>query len=118
MSIFDAYNQEFTSLSQDISKNISEYRTYSDGEKALSIGRHVEALFVQATDLIKQMELEVRSNDAATRKVLGEKLNTYKKSLASMKSDYESARNDAQKSSLIGNKSLEQRQRLLDTNSK
>jgi len=29
MSIFEAYDQEFNSLSQDISKNISELRTYS-----------------------------------------------------------------------------------------
>jgi hypothetical protein len=29
MSIFDAYDSEFSALSQDISKNISEYRTYS-----------------------------------------------------------------------------------------
>lgn len=29
MSIFNVYDQEFTSLSKDISKNISELRSYS-----------------------------------------------------------------------------------------
>lgn len=29
MSIFDAYDSEFSALSSDISKNISDFRTYS-----------------------------------------------------------------------------------------
>ena len=36
MSIFDAYDSEFSALSQDISKNISEYRTYSSNPADLS----------------------------------------------------------------------------------
>lgn len=118
MSIFDAYIQEFSTLSQDISKSISEYRSYSDADKSATLGRQVESLLGQANDLIKQMELEVRSHDPATRKVLGDKLSTYKKSIVSMKTDFEAARNELQKSSLIGSKSNEQRQRLLDTNQK
>ena len=74
MSIFDAYNQEFSSLSSDISKNINDFRSDPSGEKASNIGRHLEALFVQASDLIKQMEVEVRSHDTATRKVLADKV--------------------------------------------
>lgn len=74
MSIFDAYNGEFTSLSSDIGKNINDYKSNSSGEKANSIGRHIEALLAQASDLVKQMEVEVRSHDATTRKVLTEKV--------------------------------------------
>ena len=117
--IFDAYDQEFSSLNQDISKNISEFRTYADEDKSLQVGRHVEALFAQATDLIKQMELEVRSNDQSTRKTLNDKVNAYKNSLSAMKIEYEAARNQFQKSTLLaGSKNNEQRQRLLDTNAK
>lgn len=35
MSIFDAYDQEFSSLSRDISKNLSEFRS------AGNAGRHL-----------------------------------------------------------------------------
>ncbi len=93
----------------------------SDPDKASNICRHVEALFGQAGDLIKQMEVEVRSNDAATRKVLQEKVNGYKKSMSNMKADFNAAREQADRESLLGGsagKSLEQRQRLLDTNEK
>ena len=33
MSIFDAYDSEFSALSSDISKNISDFRTYSSSNK-------------------------------------------------------------------------------------
>ena len=61
MSIFDAYDQEFSSLSQEISRNVSELKTYtSSNDKTDSLIKMIEALFSQATELIKQMELEVR----------------------------------------------------------
>ena len=61
MSIFDAYDQEFSSLSQEISRNVSELKTYtSSNDKTDSLIKMIDALFSQATELIKQMELEVR----------------------------------------------------------
>lgn len=63
MSIFDAYDQEFSSLSQEISRNVSELKTYtSSNDKTDSLIKMIDALFSQATELIKQMELEVRDN--------------------------------------------------------
>ena len=120
MSIFDAYDQEFSNLSRDIQKNTSELKTYtsSNPEKTGSLIRQIEGLLSQANDLIKQMNVEVRSHDAATRKVLTEKVSQYSKSLVSMKSDFERAKEVAQRSSLIGTKSGADRQRLLDTNDK
>ena len=119
MSIFDAYDQEFLSLSQELGRNISELKSYSSGnDKTESLIKMIDALFSQSHDLIKQMEVEVRGHDNATRKMLNEKLTQYKKSLSSQKSDYERAKEQAQRSSLLGSKSIEQRQRLLDTNDK
>jgi primosomal protein N'' len=74
MSIFDAYDQEFSSLSKEINKNITELKTADKSEKATSSVKLIDALFSQANDLIKQMEVEVRSHDPATRKVLSEKV--------------------------------------------
>ncbi len=62
------------------------------------------------------MEIEVNSWDQATKKVLMEKVNLYKKSLQSVDKDYENAKSKALKSDLIGQKSLEQRQRLASAN--
>lgn len=118
MSIFDAYDSEFSSLNQEIIKNVGELKNNSSGEKSSSLIKQIEGLFSQSADLIKQMEVEVRSHDPATRKMLTEKVTQYKKSNATLKSDFERAKEQSQRSSLVGAKSAEQRQRLLDTNEK
>jgi len=117
MSIFDAYDSEFSSLNQEIIKNLGELKN-SSGDKAASSIKLIEGLFSQSADLIKQMEVEVRSHDPATRKMLTEKVTQYKKSNSTLKSDFERAKEQAQRSSLVGAKSGEQRQRLLDNNDK
>lgn len=109
MSIFDAYDQEFSSLSREASKGVADYRSTGKGNL-----RQIEGLISQAGDLIKQMEVEVRSHDPATRKALTEKVNQYKRALASLKTDFNSAREQSDRSTLVG-KSGEQRQRLLDS---
>jgi len=116
-SIFQAYDQEYSALSAEIQKGISDIKNSEkdDGGKAIS---QTEALLGQASDLIKQMEVEVRSHDAATRKVLSDKVATYKRSVTSLQTDFKKAREVAERSSLIGAKSGEQRQRLLDVNEK
>jgi vesicle transport through interaction with t-SNAREs protein 1 len=80
--------------------------------------RQIDALLSQAGDLIKQMNLEARSQDAATRKILQEKVTSYSKSLVSLRGDFERAKEQCQRTSLIGEKSAYDRQRLLDTNDK
>ena len=91
MSIFDAYNQEFNSLCQEITKNISELKMApnSETDKISGLVRQVDGLLSQASELIKQMEVEVRSHDPATRKVLLEKVTQYKKSMLSHRADFE-----------------------------
>lgn len=120
MSIFDAYDSEFTSLSQDISRNISDFKANtSNSDKCASINRHVDALLLQAGDLLKQMEVEVRSHDSATRKVLTEKVNQYKRVLSSLRTDFGKAKEESERGNLFaGTKSGEDRQRLLNTNEK
>merc|ERR1711991_409802 len=59
----------------------------------------------------------------AERKVLSEKVSGYKTNQASMKTDFESAKNNQERSQLlgsgnIGEKSMEQRQKMLDTQEK
>lgn len=119
MSIFDAYNAEYASLSQEINKNLGELKNMSKGhEKSGSLIKLIDGLFSQATDLIKQMEVEVRSQDPATRKMLNEKVMQYKKSNQSLRIDFDRAREQVNRSALIGDRSGADRQRLMDTNDK
>jgi hypothetical protein len=117
-SIFEAYDAEFTAISKEINKNINGLKNDCDGDeyKASTLIKQIEALLSQSSDLIKQMEVELRGHDPATRKVLTDKVGHYKKSIISLKTDFERGKEKAQRSSLIGNKSIEHRQRLLDVN--
>lgn len=118
MSIFDAYDTEFASLKQEIVKNIEDYRNSSENnEKSGSVLRLIEGLFMQSNDLIKQMEVEARSSDASSRKLLNDKVSQYKKAVSQLKSESSHITAQNEKASLMGvSKSGEQRQRLLDTN--
>src|SRR5688572_20016568 len=95
-TIFDAYDQEFSNLSRDIQKNTADLRVNaSNSDKTPGLIRQIEALLSQSADLMKQMNVEIRSHDPATRKVLSEKVSQYSKSLASLKSDFERAKEQA-----------------------
>lgn len=116
-SIFEAYDSEFSAINKEITKNINELKN-DEEDNGPSIIKQIDALFSQANDLIKQMEVEARSHDVATRKILTEKLAQYKKSTGTLKVDFGRAKEQAQRSSLIGSKSMEHRQRLLDSHDK
>eukprot|EP00904_Undaria_pinnatifida_P004519 jgi/Undpi1/14068/HiC_scaffold_9.g03719.m1 len=123
-SIFDAYDEEFLALTQDIGNNISHLATYeTDSVKKRTQLTHVDALIGQAGDLLKQMEIEVRSTqDASTKKELAGKISSYKKTLQSLRGDYRKAVEKQEREGLLGGKegmfaqggaSQEQRDRLL-----
>lgn len=118
MSIFEAYDTEFSALKQEIVKSISEFRdSGEDKEKSVALRKLIDGLLSQSSDLIKQMEIEARSSEAASRKVLNERVSQYKKATQALKSDFQNTQAQFEKAALVGvSKSMEQRQRLLDTN--
>lgn len=126
MSIFEAYKQEFSSLQKEIRKNIDEFRDCDVESGFTTKDRQVEALLAQANDLLKQMEVEVRSQDASKRKELSETVMGYKTSIATMKGEHVTVKQKLEREELVGSGSVgnksnynkEQRQRLLDTNDK
>jgi multidrug resistance efflux pump len=116
MSIFDAYDAEFGSLKDEVLKNIAGLKEdLANNENPLPLFKLVDGLFMQSHDLIKQMELEARSNDSAMRKKMNETVVGYKKSLQTMKADFQTCRAQHDRAQLGTGKSSEQRQRLLDT---
>ncbi|KAH7476717.1 hypothetical protein PRIC1_000725 [Phytophthora ramorum] len=104
-TIFDGYDEEYRALTSDISKKISEIASYEDEkEKKKTSIVHVGDLLTQATQLIQQMELEVRSLDAATRRELSKKVDQYKKSLASLSADHKRIREKEEREGLFGDR--------------
>lgn len=117
-TIFDGYDEEYRTLTGDISKKLSEIASYEDEkEKKKASIIHVGDLLTQAQQLIQQMELEVRSLDAATRRELSKKVDQYKKSLASLSADHKKIREKEEREGLFGDRdgnaaSAEQRNRM------
>ena len=80
MSIFDAYDSEFSALSSDISKNISDFRTYSSSNKGALLDISVdrtnfdgsECVIVDHTLLIFTITVirEVCQSDEAHRRLV------------------------------------------------
>ncbi|CAI5723920.1 unnamed protein product [Hyaloperonospora brassicae] len=102
-TIFDGYDEEYRTLSTDIStkmRDIASYEDQKDKKKASIV--HVGDLLTQSTQLIQQMELEVRSLDTATRQELSKKVGQYKKSLASLSADHKKIREKEEREGLFG----------------
>jgi hypothetical protein len=93
MSIFDAYHDEFAAVTGDISRQISHVISYDPDPKARRNQlRQADAMIGQANDLLKQMEIEVRSTaDKGTKADLQSKVASYKKTLTSLRRDYQNA---------------------------
>jgi hypothetical protein len=76
MSIFDALDDEFTALARDVSRIMSHANNYEDShEKKLKELVNAEGVLNQASELIKSMEVELRSQeDAAVKRDMLEKV--------------------------------------------
>jgi hypothetical protein len=108
MSVFEGYDAEFRALTSDISTKISEATMYADEpESRESTLRMASALLSQVDDLVKQMDIEARSSEeSGERRALGKKVAAYKKTLASLRRDFDSGNDSAQRDSLMGGRSL------------
>uniref|UniRef100_A0AAV1UKS3 Vesicle transport v-SNARE N-terminal domain-containing protein n=1 Tax=Peronospora matthiolae TaxID=2874970 RepID=A0AAV1UKS3_9STRA len=107
-TIFDGYDEEYRTLTTDISTKLREIASYDEQrDKKKSSIVHVGDLLTQATQLIQQMELEVRSLDTATRRDLSKKVDQYKKSLASLSAQHNKIRENEERDGLFGDRDCE-----------
>mmetsp|Transcript_14379 Transcript_14379/g.29599 ORF Transcript_14379/g.29599 Transcript_14379/m.29599 type:complete len:207 (+) Transcript_14379:232-852(+) len=114
MSIFQRYEEETRNILSQITDKISTLKTYDDKSDKGSTITLTTGLIRQADDLLKQMDMESRDNGDREMK---DKCTTYKKSLQSLKSDFDAARNDADRSALLAGAGGNDRGRLLDVGS-
>lgn len=80
--------------------------------------RSINDLLQQAADLVKQMEMEVRSQEAASKKTLLEKVARHKQTLLTHRNNLQRAKEQSQRLGLLGTKSIENRERFMDANDK
>ncbi|CAK4072288.1 unnamed protein product [Aphanomyces euteiches] len=104
-------------MTKSISTKISEIATYEDEpDKKRTAITHTSDLLTQASQLIQQMDLEVRSLDAATKRELSKKVDQYKKSLKSLSDDLKTIKDREEKQGLFGN--AEARSRMANATQK
>lgn len=121
MAVFDSYEDEFLTLVRGCSKNVSKASTYeSDGDQKLDLLNAVSRDLDAAKDVIRQMDIEARSQEnSAARRALADKVGSHKQTLAAVTRDFEETKQQAERQSLLGGTeatdedSLEQRSRLM-----
>eukprot|EP01039_Chlorochromonas_danica_P009265 gene9265-10229_t len=116
MSLLEAYQQELDSYSGDIRSTLNNMRSLSDVGDFNCAHDHVEDVIGKANEIIKAMELEVRTCGMSERRLWNEKLKSYKDTFAQYKAELTSANFERQKASLVGGKSGDDRRRMLDAN--
>lgn len=100
MSIFEFYEQQFVEECEEIQNNLLQYR-----DNVLK-RENIEMKFSSATELLKQMEIEMCSQQFPIRKVLNDKVTSYKATLSSLRVDYAKANAEFQKENILGRSSV------------
>ena len=114
ISIFEEYIKDLTFLATDVRNNIQELQ---GGQNFEALSKTIKTVLDQATELIKQAEIEARSHESRERKALNDKLRQHKDIFATLQSDFDTENFRVQKSQLTG-RSGEDRGRMLETNEK
>ncbi|CAH0769665.1 unnamed protein product [Bemisia tabaci] len=123
-TLLDNYEQQYAVLTAEITCKIGKL-TKSDETEKKNIISELEKSFEEANELMEQMELEIREIDPSFRPRLKTRVDSYKAELSRLLQDFNSAKSSQFKSDgfynqtdsykELGNISLEQKQRLLDT---
>ena len=129
-TILDACESEYRTVLEAAAETIAQLRacggnanpattTPATTTPAAARARQARDLLTQATELVKQMDTEVRSSstaDAAGKKTLLARVAEHKAAIASHRMELERANEQANRSALLGGKSIQQRERMMDAN--
>jgi len=128
-SIFQAYDDEYSSLTSTIEKEMALLKSHVQGNNgssnitnpiqtgtsgdsnnnastsnsgsSSSSERMVEALLTQSLDLIKQMEMEVRSQEGVVRRQLSDKVTSYRTTLKQQQAEFLHIKEQSDKAHLM-----------------
>lgn len=118
MSLVDAYKEELNSYCRGIREALAQLRGGVDQETWNSCYAQVNDLLTKSNDIVKAMELEIRTCGSVERRQHTEKLREDKETLASFRTELTNLDFEKQKANLIGGKSGDHRRRMIDANEK
>ncbi|XP_060604702.1 vesicle transport through interaction with t-SNAREs homolog 1A-like [Ruditapes philippinarum] len=120
-TLIESYEQQYSSLSADITVSIGKISNTIGGEKQANI-RHVDKLFDELAELLEQMELEIKDLPAKDKQKYRTRLASYKAENKKLLADMKRAKLGLNaREELLGeecNDSEDQRTRLLDNTEK
>ena len=112
METFEVYEEEFLKIRRNLETKLMSY----DAAAATSDeSSQIEDLIKQANDLLKEMTLGL---DTQTKKLVASKTADFKDSINSLKIKYDKSRLKTNKDSLMGDKSYDDRQKMMNTQSR
>ncbi|PVD38626.1 hypothetical protein C0Q70_01242 [Pomacea canaliculata] len=117
-SLLQNFEQQYSTVTADITFHIGKISNSSGAEKQNHV-RQAEKLFEEASELLEQMELEIKEQDQKERQKYQTRIRSYKVELNKQQTDMKRARLgiDANRDELLGDDthdSEDQRTRLLD----
>lgn len=122
---FAQYQSEFQDVASQISSKLQAAASYSDNPmhnkaKPEALG-DVEKLLKEACDLVKQIDVEVRSADGGQRRILSERARPIREQLKRLQADFRETTERLEREDLLGgakdgSKAAETRGRLVDAN--
>ena len=121
MEIMEEFLSELEKLLKDLTGKLTQYHTETSGSETSVSSQwpaEIETCFEHSQDLTQQAQVEVRSLDSQERNEMNARLTKLKTAFANAKAEYGAIKNETAKSSLVGERSGKQRQRLVDTNQK
>lgn len=118
-SIFQDYEKEFLAIIDNIKSKLKVLQSNDGGGESISDQiQDIDKLNNETGDLLKQMDLEVRSFDSGTRKIYTAKMMDHRDAYNKLISEYQRTKESKQRTKLIGQASQEQRQKMMNTNDK
>ena len=112
METFEVYEEEFLKIRRNLETKLISY----DAAAATSDeSNQIEDLIKQANDLLKEMTLGL---DTQTKKLVASKTTDFKDSINSLKIKYDKSRLKTNKDNLMGDKSYDDRQKMMNTQSR
>lgn len=118
MSLVEAYKAELDSYAVDLRNSLDSAKSSADQKEYEGLQSHINEVLGKANDIMKAMELEIRTCPSSERRLWTEKLRADKDKFAGFKTELTNSDFERQKANLIGGKSGDHRRRMIDANEK
>lgn len=116
-SIFDDIKNEIELNTRKLSELLEQLKLNEQNNISQYIN-DLDHVFTETDELVKQLNIEARSSERSSRSLYESQVIDIKSEISSFRSKYDHIKEQKQKSSLIGDKSMYDRERMLTTSDK